>query len=70
MEPPAPINTVKSIHYSIITIIWWLGIWGLLDTIMTHFFKDKSMYKLFFYLGLITSIVILTKIDPTISEYL
>jgi hypothetical protein len=57
-------------RYSIITIIWWLGMWGLIDTILTHFYKENILYKLFFYLSLIILVVILTKIDPTIVEYL
>lgn len=65
-----PKNTIKSIRYSLITIIWWLGMWGLMDTMLTHFFKENTLYKMFFYLSVITLVILLTKIDPTIVEYL
>lgn len=78
MDPPSipiPIPIPVGGHYnplgySLVTILWWVGIWGLSETILTLFFKESLIFKLGFYLLLISIVFLLLLVDPQTVNHL
>lgn len=70
METPSiPIGSrYESLGYSMLTIIWWVGIWGLNETIMTLLFKGSLLLRLGIYLLMIASVFVAILFDPRIIQ--
>lgn len=72
METPhIPIGErYKSLGYSMLTILWWVGIWGLSESLMTIMFKESIFFKLGTYLLMIASVFLAVLFDPRIVSNL
>lgn len=72
METPhIPIGErYTSLGYSILTILWWVGIWGLTETITTLLFKESVFFKLGLYLFMIAAVFLAILFDPRIVKNL
>jgi hypothetical protein len=60
----------KALGYSMLTILWWVGVWGLAESIMTLMFKQSIVLKLGFYLFMIATVFLVILFDPTIIKNL
>jgi hypothetical protein len=60
----------KALGYSMLTIVWWVGVWGLSESIMTLMFKQSIVLKLGFYLFMIATVFLIILFDPTIIKNL
>jgi hypothetical protein len=60
----------KSLGYSMLTILWWVGIWGLAESLMTLMFKQSIFFKLGFYLLMIATVFLAVLFDPRIVSSL
>lgn len=60
----------KSLGYSMLTILWWVGIWGLSESIMTLLFKESVFFKLGLYLLMIAAVFLAVLFDPRIVSSL
>jgi hypothetical protein len=60
----------KSLGYSMLTIIWWVGVWGLSESIMTLLFKESIVFKLGLYLLMIAAVFLVILFDPTMIKNL
>jgi hypothetical protein len=72
METPnIPIGErYKSLAYSMLNILWWVGVWGLSESLMTLMFKESILLKLGLYLLMIASVFLAILFDPRIIESL
>jgi hypothetical protein len=72
MEPPhIPLGErYKALGYSMLTIVWWVGVWGLAESIMTLMFKQSIVLKLGFYLFMIATVFLIILFDPTLIKNL
>lgn len=69
--PHIPIGErYKSLGYSMLTILWWVGIWGLSESLMTILFKESVFFKLGLYLLMIASVFLAVLFDPRIVSNL
>jgi hypothetical protein len=57
-------NRGKAILYSILLILWWVGIWGIADTIIHLVFKGQTMKELAVYIGLVSIVLLVIFINP------
>jgi hypothetical protein len=66
MEAPhLPFDTrYKSVVYSLILILWWVGVWGIADTVIHLVFKGHTMKELGVYLFLVSSVLFLVYVHP------
>lgn len=53
-----------------LTILWWVGIWGLSESLMTLMFKESVFFKLGFYLLMIAAVFLAVLFDPRIVSNL
>lgn len=60
----------KALGYSMLTILWWVGVWGLSESLMTLMFKQSIVLKLGFYLFMIATVFLVILFDPTIIKNL
>jgi hypothetical protein len=54
----------KAILYSVLLILWWVGIWGIADTVIHLVFKGHTMKELAVYIGLVTIVLVVIFINP------
>lgn len=59
-----------SLGYSMLTILWWVGVWGLSESIMTLMFKESIVLKLGLYLLMIAAVFLAILFDPKIVKNL
>ena len=67
--PRLPFDTrYKSVVYSLILILWWVGVWGIADTVIHLIFKGHTMKELGVYLFLVTSVLVLIYVNPELLD--
>ena len=57
-------NRYKSVLYSILLILWWIGVWGIADTVIHLVFKGHTMKELAVYIGLVTIVLLVIFVHP------
>ena len=60
----------KSLGLSMLTIIWWVGVWGLSETLMTLMFKESIIFKLGIYLLMIAGVFLAILFEPQLVKSL
>ena len=60
----------KSLGYSMLTILWWVGVWGLSESIMTLLFKESVFFKLGVYILMIAAVFLTILFEPTLVKVL
>lgn len=69
--PSLPVNTKKSvIFYSLFTVLWWVAIWGLSETVMTILVKNSIIYRLGIYISILAFVFLMLLYQPQLIEYL
>jgi hypothetical protein len=69
--PSLPAISKKNVlFYSLFTIIWWVSIWGLSETLMVYLVKNSLMYRAVIYSGLLLLVIVMIIVDPQLIEYL
>lgn len=69
--PSLPVQTKKNvIFYSLFTVLWWVAIWGLSETIMTILVKNSIIYRLGIYSSLLAFVFLMLLYQPQLIEYL
>ena len=60
----------KSVTVSLIVIIWWIGVWGLSDTIIHLVFKGAKHIELILYMLMIAFVLLTVFLYPEITKSL
>ena len=69
--PSIPVQTKQNvIFYSLFSVLWWVAIWGLTETIMTILVKNSIMYRLGIYLSILAFVFVMLLYKPQLIEYL
>lgn len=70
MEAPTLpfVGRFKAIGYSLLLILWWIGVWGLADTIIHLVFKGETMKELGVYIVFITVVLFIVFLHPDLLE--
>jgi predicted membrane channel-forming protein YqfA (hemolysin III family) len=70
MESPSLpfVNRYKAVFYSLILIIWWIGVWGIADTMIHLVFKGNTLKELGVYIGFVTIVLVIIFIHPELLE--
>lgn len=68
-SPPLPFTQrYKAVVYSVILIIWWIGVWGIADTIIHLVFQGETMKELGVYIFFVTLVLFIIFLHPEIIE--
>jgi hypothetical protein len=69
--PSLPAISKKNVvFYSLFTIVWWVSIWGLSETLMFYMVKNSLMYRAAIYAGLLLLVFGMMLLDPQLVNYL
>ena len=69
--PSLPAISKKNVvFYSLFTILWWVAIWGLSETLMTYMVKNSLIQRAAIYAGLLLLVFVIMLVDPQLIEYL
>ena len=70
MESPSLpfINRYKAVFYSVILILWWIGVWGIADTLIHMVFKGETMKELGVYIFFVTIVLVIIFVHPELLE--
>jgi hypothetical protein len=67
--PPLPFsNRFKAIGYSFVLILWWIGVWGIADTVIHLVFKGQTMKELAVYIGFVVIALTVVFVYPDFIE--
>ena len=68
-SPHVPLGErYQAIGYSVVTILWWVGIWGLADTVIHMVFKGAKIMELGVYVIMISIVLLLVFIEPSLVK--
>jgi hypothetical protein len=58
----------KAVFYSLVLIAWWIGVWGIADTVIHMVFKGQTMKELGVYIFLVASVLTLVYLNPELLD--
>lgn len=61
-------HRTKAVLYSIILIIWWIGVWGIADTVIHMLFKGETMKELGVYIFFVVTVLTIVFVNPEIID--
>jgi hypothetical protein len=70
MEAPTLpfVGRFKAVLYSIVLILWWVGVWGIADTLIHMVFKGETMKELGIYIFFVATVLVLVFVNPELLE--
>lgn len=60
----------RTLQASLLNILWWIGIWGLADTVIHLVFKGATMMELGVYIGMIAFVLLVVFLDPRMMSHM
>jgi hypothetical protein len=70
-SPKLPVlNSSKAVLYSVILIFWWIGVWGIADTVIHLVFQGQTMKELGVYIFFVTTVLLIIFLNPELVERL
>jgi len=71
MEPSDKIsNPFRTIARSILIIVWWVSVWGLMDMIVHHMSSKDPARKILFYIGNMIIVLGTIGLDPHVLHHM
>ncbi len=58
----------KALGYSLLLIVWWIGVWGIADTLIHLVFKGETMKELGVYILLVVIVLTVVFMNPEFIE--
>ena len=55
---------------SLLIVVWWIGSWGIIETIIHQYIRGSTSKALFVYGSMIIFVVLVVYLNPTIVEHL
>lgn len=69
--PQLPLGSrYSSMGYLLITALWWVGVWGLADTVIHLVFKGATLMELGVYISMIAIVLFAIHLNPEIAAKL
>lgn len=70
MESPSLPRRTKAVLYSVLLIFWWIGIWGIADTVIHTVFQGSTIKELGVYIFFVVSVLLAIYMYPEIAEHM
>ena len=68
-SPTLPfVQRYKAVGYSLLLILWWIGVWGIADTIIHLVFKGHTMKELGVYISFVVIVLVVIFVNPELLE--
>jgi hypothetical protein len=64
-----PDNNTKVFAIGFLVVVWWVGIWGIIELAVNYFAKGSSVKELFAYATMVLFVVVMLYIKPVSLEH-
>ncbi len=54
---------------ALLLVLWWIGVWGLIETLLHQFIKGSTSKALLVYSSLIATVLAVVYIKPQLLEH-
>lgn len=62
-------ETRDILFIAFLLVLWWIGVWGLVETLLHQFIKGSASKALFVYSSLIATVLAVVYIKPQLLEH-
>ena len=59
----------QAVVYSLLLIVWWIGVWGIADTVIHLLFKGETLKELGVYILMVTFVLCLLVLNPDLVKH-
>ena len=63
-------KTADIVFIALLIVLWWIGVWGLIETLLHIFIKGSTSKALIVYSSLIATVLLLVLANPQLVEHL
>ena len=53
---------------ALVIVVWWMGVWGLLDTLLHLFIRGNTVRAIVLYSLMIVAVLVFVSIRPDVLE--
>ena len=54
---------------ALLLVLWWIGVWGLVETILHHFIRGSTQKAILMYSSIIVVVLVIVWAKPTLLEH-
>ena len=65
---PTPANK-KVFAIGFLVVLWWVGLWGMIELAVQNFSKGSSTKAFFVYAALVLFVIMIIYLNPTVLEH-
>lgn len=62
-------NTKNKIALGFLIVLWWVGVWGIIETLVQHVVKGSVKKALFIYGSIVAFVIIIINHNPGLLEH-
>lgn len=62
-------KTSDILFIALLIVLWWIGVWGLVETILHEFIRGSVAKALLTYSSLIATVLVIVWAKPQLLEY-
>lgn len=62
--------TLHPIGLSLLSVVWWVGVWGLSESLLHILFKESVFMRLGVYVLLLASVLLVVLLNPALADSL
>jgi hypothetical protein len=62
-------NTKNKIALGFLIVLWWVGVWGIIETLVQHVVKGSVKKALFIYGMIVAFVIIIINHNPGLLEH-
>ena len=62
-------ETSNILFIALLLVLWWIGIWGLVETLLHQFIKGSVAKAIFVYSSLIATVLVIVWLKPQLLEH-
>ena len=59
----------KILPLALLIILWWVGVWGFVETIIHMYIRGSNMKALFIYGSMILIVLVIINMNPKMVDY-
>ena len=65
MEP----SNKKVLAIGFLVVLWWVGLWGIIELAVQNFSKGSSTKAFFAYVTMVLFVILIVYLNPTVLEH-
>ena len=54
---------------ALLIILWWIGVWGLVETLIHLYIRGSTQRAIFVYMSMILLVLVVVYVNPKMVDY-